>query len=174
MIIITAVGSDRPGMVSALSSILAEAGCNIEDTSMTRLSGEFAMILIVAPPANLSLSQLQERLAPLRQSHGLFINCKTIDHEQPAASQSPRYILSVYGPDHVGLVAKVSRVLAEQNVNITDLQTRVASGGLVYIMVYEIEIPETVTVDALEAELDRAGQEIGAQLTLRPLEEDVL
>ena len=50
MFIITAVGPDQPGMAHALAQRLFDAGCNLEDTTMTRLSGQFAMILVVSAP----------------------------------------------------------------------------------------------------------------------------
>ncbi|MDQ3812987.1 MAG: ACT domain-containing protein [Armatimonadota bacterium] len=174
MIIITAVGADRPGMVHAVADVLWRAGYNIEDTTMTRLSGEFAMILIVSRPPQFETENLAQRLAPLERSHGLFINCKEFSQEPAAFSDLPRYILSVYGPDRRGLVARISGVLAEHNVNITDLQTRVASAGTVYVMIFEIELPADLHVDTLQAALEVAAHELGVQLSLHPLEEETL
>lgn len=175
MIIITAVGSDRPGMAHALVSVLSEVGCNIEDTTMTRLSGEFAMILIVTPPHDVSLGELSQRLSPLEQSHGLFINCRDIDDERFQEDGTlPRYMLSVYGPEAKGLVASITRVLAEQDVNITDVQTRVASAGTVYVMLFELELPSQLDSDILHSTLEKVAQQIGVQVSLHPLEEDTL
>src|SRR5687768_8661059 len=129
MYIITAVGSDHPGMAHAVAQRLSEAGCNIEDTTMTRLSGEFAMILIVSPPAGVTPEALCDLLGPLRESHGLFINCNHIDAARAETVPGERWMLSVYGPEKSGLVAQVTGVLAEHGANITDVQTRVASGG---------------------------------------------
>jgi glycine cleavage system transcriptional repressor len=175
MIIITAVGSDRPGMAHGLATLLSESGCNIEDTTMTRLSGEFAMILIVTPPLDLAVEDLAQRLAPLQSSHGLFINCRDIDDEdEDNASALPRYILSVYGPEAKGLVARVTGVLAEHGANITDVQTRVASAGTVYVMLFELELPAGSSPDELHNALQATAQEIGVQVSLQPLEEDML
>lgn len=175
MIIITAVGKDRPGMAHALAAQLAQNGCNIEDTTMTRLSGEFAMILIVSPPQNLSIEALSQLIKPLEKSHGLFINCRAIEDEiETDESATPRYLLSVYGPERSGLVAQITGVLAQQNVNITDVQTRVASAGAVYVMLFEIEIPAALSPQTLQETLEKAAQEIGAQVSLRPIEEETL
>lgn len=180
MILITAAGDDRPGMAHALAARLADANCNIEDTTMTRLSGEFAMILIVSPPAVLSSDQLAQQLSPLETSHGLFISCRDIGPEEPLEeSIGARYILSVYGPEAQGLVARITGVLAERDVNITDVQTRVASAGALYVMVLEIELPvfdSDVVLEAekLKLELEHAAREIGVQVTLRALEEETL
>lgn len=174
MIIITAVGSDHPGMAHAVAQRLAEADCNIEDTTMTRLSGEFAMILIVSPPAGTSPQAVSELLEPLRESHGLFINCNRIDEAHAEAASGERWMLSVYGPEKRGLVARVTGALAEHGANITDVQTRVASGGALYVMMFQVELPAGQTIDALRAGLDAAAVELGVQSSLHPLEEDTL
>ena len=44
--LLTITGTDRPGLIAAVSGVLAEQGADIEDISMTRLSGNFAMILV--------------------------------------------------------------------------------------------------------------------------------
>jgi glycine cleavage system transcriptional repressor len=174
MIIITAVGSDRPGMAHSLVSVLSNAGCNIEDTTMTRLSGEFAMILIVTPQ-DVTFEELAQRLAPLEQSHGLFINCRDIQDEEPDSDETlSRHMLSVYGPEARGLVARITGVLADNGVNITDVQTRVASAGTVYVMLFELELPAHINADDLQRALETAAREIGVQVSLHPLEEDTL
>lgn len=179
MIIITAVGPDKPGMAHAVAQILADAGCNLEDTTMTRLAGEFAMILIVTPPQNLSLEGLQTRLAPLEKSHDLFINSRFIADEnsltiQEESEQAPRFIVSAYGPEASGLLAKLTGVFAAHEVNITDVQSRVASAGAVYVMLFEVQLPAGLDAAFLQSELEKAGREIGVSISLRPLEEDTL
>ncbi|HHH30681.1 MAG TPA: glycine cleavage system protein R, partial [Polyangiaceae bacterium] len=44
--VITAVGSDRPGLVSALSRLIHEANANLEDSRMAVLGGEFAIVVL--------------------------------------------------------------------------------------------------------------------------------
>ena len=170
MFIITAVGPDHPGMAHALAQQLFDAQCNLEDTTMTRLSGQFAMILVVAPPAGLSLETLATRLQPLRESHGL-----TIDIAPASATpiaEGPRHILTAYGPETSGLLARVTQVLAERGVNVTDVQTRVASAGMAYVMLLELELPMSLRADALEAELRHRAPDL--QISLREMETETL
>ena len=179
MIILTAVGPDKPGMAHALAQILANAGCNLEDTTMTRLAGEFAMILIVSPPQNLSLDELKTRLAPLEKSHDLFINSRFIVAEdslaqQEETKQAPRFMVSAYGPEHSGLLAKLTGVFAAHNVNITDVQSRVASAGAAYVMLFEVQLPPDLAPEILQGELQKVGREIGVTISLRLLEEETL
>ena len=174
MIIITAVGNDHPGMAHAVAQRLAEADCNIEDTTMTRLSGEFAMILIVSPPATVTPETLSHVLEPLRHSHGLFISCNRIDDERAEPEPGERWMLSVYGPEKRGLVAHITGVLAAHKANITDVQTRVASGGALYVMMFQIELAAGTTINALRLALNNAAHDLGVQSSLHPLEEDTL
>lgn len=177
MILITANGRDRPGMVAAVAQKLFEAGCSIQDATMTRLSGEFAMILVVAPSPETDLAALSETLKPLHASHGLKTYLSSIEpHENGEKERShiARYMLSVYGPDHTGLVAGVSKVLAEQGVNITDLQTRIAGGKELFIMLFELEIPTELDRDLLRHQLDAATSELNLEYSLNPIEEDTL
>jgi glycine cleavage system transcriptional repressor len=60
-VVISAVGKDRPGIVAGVSKVLFEAGCNLEDSSMTILEGEFAMILVVSLPEALKIEQLDKK-----------------------------------------------------------------------------------------------------------------
>ena len=47
-IIISAIGSDRPGIVAELSSIITSHGGNVEESRMTRLGSDFAIIMLVS------------------------------------------------------------------------------------------------------------------------------
>ncbi|NNK96454.1 MAG: amino acid-binding protein, partial [Desulfobacterales bacterium] len=43
--LLTAFSKDRPGIVADLSQVIYENGYNLEDSSMTNLAGEFAILL---------------------------------------------------------------------------------------------------------------------------------
>ena len=60
---LTAIGKDKPGIVAAVTKALYELKCNIEDSTMTILHGQFAMILIVKPPKSVSCKALASKLS---------------------------------------------------------------------------------------------------------------
>ena len=171
MLIISAVGADRPGMAHAVAQLLFDAGCNIEDTTMTRLSGQFAMILAVESP-DLTAQEVETRLSPLRHALGLHIDVAAAGDAVGADTAAPRWILTAYGAEKTGLLARLTGVLAEQGANVTDVQTRVASGGSVYVMLLELELPANSDAPALEAALRAALGDL--QISLRMMEEDTL
>ena len=46
-LVVSALGTDRPGLVEALSETVVESGCNINDSRMAVLGGEFAIIMLL-------------------------------------------------------------------------------------------------------------------------------
>ncbi len=172
MLIITAVGPDKPGMAHALAQILFESGCNIEDTTMTRLSGQFSMILAVTPPQNSDLHGLTRKLENLRAQNGLIVDVSEVSDAEIAASDAPRFLLTAYGAEHTGLLAKLTGILAKNAVNVTDVQTRVASAGTVYVMLLELELPPELSPERLQSELESGASDL--QISLRAIDEETL
>ncbi len=173
---LTAFGQDRPGIVAALAEGLFQLGCNIEDTCMTRLRGEFTMMVMVRLPMNVPADALVERLTPYTSPLGLTVLCRDVPAQAAKRGSEPDmpiFMLSVYGADHPGIVAQVTRVVADHGGNITDMNTRVigTDDRPVYIMILEVQMPAGSQPDALGQALDRLKPSLGVDLTFRPLEQ---
>jgi len=161
-------------MVAGITRALLEMGANLEDASMTRLGGEFTMMLVCALPATATEPRLKKNLAPLRKK-GLTIDLKSI----PAAlalgqkRQAPDALISVYGTDRPGIVYEVTHLLARRKVNITDLNTKVVQqpgAGDVYIMLLEVRLPPALTMDALSADLQALQKSLGVDISCHRLD----
>lgn len=177
--VITAVGRDRPGIIADVTKALWECGCNLEDTSMTRLQREFAMILLVRGNPDLALEQLQRRVEPVLEGLGLTFSFRRLEPEEMNGSgetQAGRWLITVYGGDQPGIVHRVAALLADRGCNITDLVTRTVGeeSGPVYIMHLEVEPSSELEPDSLAGQLRALGQEIGVEIALQEIEEDVL
>jgi len=159
---IAAMGEDRPGMVARLGDALVEAGVSIEDSSMTILGGQFAMLLLVHgiqdEPALAAL------LAPVAAELGLLLEVRPA--VTPASTGSREdYVIAAYGPDRPGLVVALARVLAAQDVNITDFGSRLSPDS-VFAMWFNVAVPEAADVDALAADLRAAAGEVELDLSI--------
>lgn len=174
---LSAIGHDRPGIVSAVTEILFRFGCNIEDSAMTILWGQFAMILVVTPPDHLSLDQLKSEFASTSQRLHLQVNLSQLDEAQKPTPGEPTqaFLVSVYGADHPGIVSRTTAFLAERKLNITDLSTRVIQAkGPVYIMLLEVEGPKSLTEQQLKEDLFTLSQELKVDISLRRLEMEMI
>jgi ACT domain-containing protein len=75
-------------------------------------------------------------------------------------------ILSVLGEDRVGIVATVSRVLAESRANIEDIRQTIISGVFSMTMLVTVD-EESTPFDELQRRLAEAAEELGLQITLQ-------
>lgn len=177
-VVVTAVGRDRPGIVAAVAELFWRAGCNVEDASMTLLRGEFAILMIARRPKELSTDALATELRALEQREGLQITLKELSDQEsrPQAATGRPYVLHVYGLDREGILYRMSALLAERGINITDVNTRVLTEARppVWVMMVEIELPEGEEEAALQQALDAAAAELGVDVSLRAVDEEAL
>ena len=72
--IITVLGSDRPGIVAAVTGELAQREANILDISQTILQGIFTMTMLVELGETTEFSELKGALDSLSEQLGVQIN----------------------------------------------------------------------------------------------------
>jgi glycine cleavage system transcriptional repressor len=166
---VTVVGHDRPGIIARTAAALADCGMNLEDSSMTLLRGHFAMTLICSGAAD--VADVERALTALADG-SLTVDVREVPTEPAQAAVGSAYLITVHGADRLGIVARLSQVVAAAGGNITDLTTRL-SGGL-YVLLAEVDLPPTVVPDDVAAELSAAARELGVDVGLRLLERDEL
>jgi glycine cleavage system transcriptional repressor len=173
---LSAIGRDRPGIVAEVTRALLGHSLNITDSQMAVLSGRFTMMLIVTAPDGTDLDLVGEELDRTRERLGLdALSLSPLG--EAGATPAPSHIVTVYGVDHPGIVHAVSARLAAREVNVTDLETRlIGEGGQagLYAMVLEVALPAAVDPEALRTMLEEVGAEQGVDVTVRPLELDVM
>ena len=176
---VTAVGADRPGIVAAVTGTLAEKGCNLEDSSMTILRGQFAMMLVVDAPAGTGAPELEAALAGPAGALDLVVTVRPAG--EPVGTAEPTdeagsWTVSLYGADHPGIVHGVASLLAADGVNIVDLSTRVVGPpeSPVYTMVLEVALPPGADPHEFGRRLDARAAELGVTCRLHPSEADIL
>ncbi len=159
---------DKPGIVAKVSKILFENGLNIEDSSSTLLRGFFSMILLISSKDELNIEKLSNEF---KNFADMKVDIKKID-KLTKKSLEDTYIISVYGGDKPGLVYAISNALANKNINIIDLQTKVAGkeDSPVYIMVFEVTVPNSVKDENWIDELSSISKEMGTDINIRHIE----
>ena len=167
---ITVLGHDRPGIIAETTARLADLGLNLEDSSMTRLRGHFAMTLVCA--GSVAVDDVEAALAGLASDGSLTVTVREVAEQEPLPAGGAPYVLSVHGGDRPGIVSSVVAEVARVGGNITDLTTRLS--GDLYVLVAEIDLPGDVDVPALETAISRVAAGLGVGATLRRVEADEL
>jgi len=166
--VLTVIGDDRPGLVSALSAPITAAGGSWERGQMARLGGKFAGILLVTVAADRA-DALAAELAALGEEQGLQVVLE--DTRAPAEPDAPaRFGLELLGDDRPGIVAEISAALAEHGVSIEELTTDVRdapmAGGTLFEARAALAAPAGVDAEALRARLEELGDELMVEVSL--------
>ncbi len=169
---LTIVGRDRPGIVSQVTKILFDQGCNLADSSCSILGGQFAMILILGHPEFTNLESFGEAFKPLEETD-LTVALRVLKPGGQIRSQIEGDIcmISVYGSDKPGIVYRVAEVLGEKKVNITDLNTKLVGTEErpVYVMVIEATLPEGVEEEDVNGWLAPTRDDLQIDITVRTI-----
>lgn len=173
-LIISAVGQDKPGIVAAVTQVLFDTRCNVEDTSMTLLEDHFTMLFIVHAPLEVTEEALESRMKQVLSDYHLQIAIHSIDtmKETPEAQGRP-WMISVSGPDQTGIMFHVTQYLAARQINIRHLSSKRLSrpgGETLFLMALEVDVPESVSDADVQADLSGVARKEGLEIHAEPLE----
>lgn len=170
---VTIISKDRPGIVADTTEVLYRLGCNIADSSCTMLGGDFAMILIVSHERPFPKTRLSDEFRALQERTGLVVHLRTLHEDELTAQQDDGELclISVYGSDQPGIVYRVTRMLADSSVNITDLNTRLigTKEKPVYVLMLEAILPVGMSVEATSEMLEPLRRELEVEIGVRSI-----
>ncbi len=172
-VVISILGTDCPGIVAAVSRILSENHCNIENASQTILQTEFAAIFIVSKPRSLENDDLRSRLRRGLKPLGLYAFLKPMEaaesHETSTLSEP--FVITTTGPDSLGLIATFTDIMARFRANITNLKAlareRTDDPGHVSVVIYEVDVPIGIDQKAFRQALRERAEELKLDLSIQ-------
>ena len=186
--ILTVVGKDHPGIVAGIASTLYEYECNIQELNQTVLSDEFAMILLLQPTREIDVHDLDRSLKEkceklevtftLREATAVPTSLpspqafeKSLSKRVPGASApgKDKVIITVIGADRIGIVAGVTGVLADMNINIVELTAspHVIHDASQYAMVARVEVGDDVDMLALKTALEDCARRLSVDIDVQ-------
>lgn len=170
--VLTAVGGDRPGLVDAISKFILESGCNIDDSRMAVLGGEFAMLILIDGAAE-AIEKVLGGTAAASQSSGLNVQChRTRAPGESAQAGTIPYKLDAYSMDHPGIVQRLASYLAERKINIRALDTRVTHAPVTGLPLFSlhatVDVPSQENVMELRKSLEAIGAQQNIDVIIKP------
>jgi len=169
---LSAIGRDRPGIVADLAELIFECDCNLEDSSMTILGNEFAVLLLLSGEGADVERHLTAACKRLEWEKRLTVFFRPLDGELPRRPDDAVVALTctVTGVDKAGIVARVARTLERHGANVTNLKTQARpgaeSGTPIFTMQIALDVPRAVDRRMLARELERVASELNVELAL--------
>lgn len=166
-LVLTVIAQDEPGIVETLSQTVSDHGANWLGSRMARLAGEFAGIVEVSVPDD-AASKLGDALRGL-ESRGIRVQIAQSTAGEPTP-ESRTLLLELVGNDRPGIVREVAQALAGRGVNVDELTTGCESapmsGEVLFRATARLQVPESVTVEALGDELEKIAADLMVDLKL--------
>ncbi len=165
-LIMTVLGSDRPGLVSSLSEIVARHGGNWLESRMSRLAGQFAGIVRVEIPA----SSLDALLSELEGPGAAGLTIQTAREDSQDLPKRSTLSIDVMGNDRPGIVKELTAAIARAGGNVEELTTGLESapmsGHPLFRARGEISIREGSEVSTLVAAIESLGGDLTVDVTV--------
>jgi glycine cleavage system regulatory protein len=170
-LVITIVGEDHPGIVETLAGLVVENGGNWLSSSMSNLAGQFAGIIEVTVDAD----QQDTLAAAISALPGLQVH-SVVASGSVEVGKYPMADLEAVGSDHPGIVHRLTAVLEKAGVNLLQFASWTEpapnSGEEIFRVATEFELPPSVDLEALKAQLEEVAEDLAVDIEMGLDEED--
>ncbi len=163
-LVISALAEDRPGIVDELSDIIYQHSLNIEDSRMTVLGGEFAILLLVSGEPS-AIDAFQTQVNEIEQKLQLRMLIKVTSDTSTIKNAIP-YAVEVAALDHPGIVNNIASFFSARDINIVDLHTESYSAPHTGSPMFALHMTIGIAADTNIAQLREAFTQVCDELNL--------
>lgn len=163
-LVLTVIADDREGIVEQISQTISHHGGNWMESSMARLAGKFAGILMVeVEPAK--HADLEQALGEL-SVHGIKI---IVEQSAPSAEKEAEVsCIEIVANDRPGIVGEISALLASHSVSLISLETfcesTPMSAGMMFYAHSYLQLPSGMTGDQLTDILESLSDDLMVEI----------
>ncbi len=168
LLVLSVVGSDRPGLTKALAAAILSAGGNWLESHLSRLGGLYVGSVLVELEAD-RLEALRSAVSSV-DSHGLAVRiAPALKVDQPPGDALE---FRLVGQDRPGIVDQVTAALSRLGTNIETFRTWIDaeaySGVPLFHMEAQIRLPNGLPAGEVQAALEEISAEIMVDFSLIP------
>lgn len=170
-IAVSAIGTDRTGLVHELTKVISDCGGNIGESRMASLGSEFAMVMLIAGNWH-SLAKLETELKKFADSTGLTVNLRRTEPRAPRTDQLP-YSIDAVCLDQSGVVASISGFCSSRGIDIAEVSTRsypaAHTGAQMFSVQMVVNVPSRLHLAHLREEFMEFCDSLNLDAILEPV-----
>ncbi len=171
LIVLSAIGTDRTGIVQDISKVVLTCGGNIEESRMTTLGAEFATLMLVSGNWH-TLDKLERGLEKLGKNDNLTVTIRKTDMRPTKEDRMP-YAVDVVSLDTPGIVFSLANFFASREIEIADVATRryaaAHTGAPMFAVQMAVNIPSSVNLAQLRDEFLELSDRLNLDAILEPV-----
>ena len=168
LMVLSVVGSDRPGLTKALAAAVVSAGGNWLESHLSRLGGLYVGSVLVELEAD-GVDGLRSAVRTV-DAHGLDVRIVPAVEGPGATGEALHF--SLVGQDQPGIVNQVTAVLSGLDANIETFETWISaephSGIPLFHMDARLRLPPERQAGEVQAALEEISAEIMVDISLTP------
>ncbi|RLA03438.1 MAG: glycine cleavage system protein R [Gammaproteobacteria bacterium] len=150
-LVVSALGTDRPGIANHLATLAAENNCNIVDSMMVALGSEFAVTMMISGSWN-AIAKFEDAVPGLEKKLELSTIIKRTEIPENRTNLLP-YSVQVVSMDEPGIIKEISTFFSSQQINIENLQTETYNaphtGAPMLVINMTVNVPATMHISDL-------------------------
>ena len=157
-------------MVQDITEVILNCGGNIEESRMTTLGTEFAMLMLVSGNWH-TLNRLEKGLEKLDDGDLTFTIRKTAERE--VKQDRMPYAVDVVSLDHEGIVFSLANFFSSHDIEIADVATRsypaAHTGAQMFAIQMAVNVPSSVHIAQLREEFLELSDRLNLDAILEPV-----
>ena len=170
-LVLSALGEDKPGIIDELSRCVLDCGCNIVDSRMTILGGDFAILLLVTGNWN-NIARLENQIHSLEQRLALTITARRTVSREISKDLLP-YGVDVVALDQPGIVHNLASFFSQRKINIQEMVTSTYAaahtGTPMFSVHLSVDIPANMQISALRDEFMDFCDQLNLDAVIEPV-----
>ncbi len=171
LIVLSAIGTDRTGVVHDITKVILGCGGNIEESRMTTLGAEFAVLMLVSGNWH-TLNRLERGLEKLSGDDSLTFTIRKTGERAVSVDRMP-YAVDVVSLDQQGIVFGLADFFAARDIEIADVATRRYSaahtGAPMFAVQMAVNVPSSVHIAQLREEFLEMSDRLNLDAILEPV-----
>ncbi len=170
-LVLSVLAEDRPGILHDLARAVKDCGCNVVESRMTILGGEFSMLLLVSGNWN-TVTKLEGALPKLEKSLKLTLASRRTTEREPREDLLP-YAVDVVCLDQPGIIFNLANFFSERNIGVADLSTRsyaaAHTGAPMFAVQMSVNIPADMQIGRLREDFMEFCDSLNLDAIMEPI-----
>jgi glycine cleavage system transcriptional repressor len=173
-LVMTAIGDNKTGLVSELTGLVYQCGCNVVDSKMAIFANEFTVIMLLEGSQQ-HILQFETQLPPLAMKLDMLTTLKRTHKAEAQPHQlddlTQHFMISLEGPDKAGTIKQLTSFLASHDIDIIGLRSEISTIDAIEMQCAQIEIsvPDTSQLEKITAELEKTCKLEGMLCRITPV-----
>ena len=168
-VVITVFAEDRPGIVRTLSDTALSHNASWQQSSLSRLCGQFTGIVHFEVTKD-KRSALETSLKGLSEQ-GIQVTVRSGTKIKEDSEEVNGLYIMVEANDRPGIVQEITQALADNNVNVDNIDTEVSSASMAGYMLFKAHLSLAMPDDMSDSDLEEILEDVSDDLMVSVLEE---